>query len=181
MYTKNCLECGDEFQSRTEGYCSIECEIIWRDQRLQKRKGASATVKESEKSMQQTQSTEKTEKITTPNVIEEKSLTSTTKETVSVSKTEQKQIENSNISMSLSDGLKKDILDSMNTLDKLSKNLLGSLESLTSPNEGTVKYVGPDKMSQANECSKQLVSCIRAKIELGRLGKDFIQMEKNGT
>ncbi len=178
MYTKNCLICGTEFKSRTEGYCSMGCEIEWRDQNYRKKKGASETLIGREKGMQQTQSTEKIEKSTKPKEIEPLNTGITIAPTPQDSNKLQKQTENLENSMELSEGLKKDILESMSTLDGLSKNLLGSLKSMTSSETGNLKYVGPDKMKDLNETSKQLISCIRAKIELGRLGKEFMEMEK---
>jgi len=82
-------------------------------------------------------------------------------------------------SQSLSENLKLDVLSSLNILTDLSKQLLTSMKRVTENDSNTVRLFDPERVRAQAECGRQVVSAMRAKLDIFKFGKDVVQMERD--
>lgn len=185
----NCIACGVEFPAKfgSIGYCSDYCEDArWVEQKSEKKKEDNKIEKERGESMQ-TQSGEKInlkEKNWEDLEIQKKiegSVPSITQKIESEFCEDKSLINRLDHSESLHSNLKTDILDSMNTLNDLNKELMTSMKRVLKNDVGTMALYDTDRVRVASECGKQIVNVMRAKLDFYKFGKDLMRDIKDET
>ena len=109
------------------------------------------------------------------------SVQNTTIPTVIESFADKSPVEPLDHSQSLPESLKKDALDSLNTLNDLNKELMTSMKRVLKNDVGTMALYDTDRVRVASECGKQIVNVMRAKLDFYKFGKDLMRDIKDET